>query len=149
MLEWIASLRNDQRTTQHPMATPDLETIYEDLILDHFNSPYHRGQLDGATHTHTIRNPLCGDQLRLDLLINERQQIAQAFFDAKGCVISQAAASILCQHVEGKTAGALSTMTPDEMLALLRIPLSPGRKQCGLLAFSALQTILRSAASAL
>ena len=60
------------------MKTPNLETIYDDLILEHYNAPHHRGRLESATHTYTLRNPQCGDQIQLDLHIDEQHKITAA-----------------------------------------------------------------------
>ena len=71
-------------------------------------------------------------------------KLQEVGFEARGCIISQAAASILCEFAEGKSVADLRQFTPAEMLELLKIPLTPGRVQCGLLAFTALRTLLYS-----
>lgn len=75
--------------------TDRLDDIYDDHILDHFESPYHKGHLPCPSCTHSERNPICGDQLTLELQIADGK-VQQAFFNGKGCAISQAAASMLC-----------------------------------------------------
>ena len=77
------------------------EDIYQDHILDHFESPYHKGRLACPTCSHRDKNPLCGDVIELQLRLDADGRVAEAFFDGKGCAISQAAASILCQEIEG------------------------------------------------
>lgn len=67
-----------------------------------------------------------------------------AYFEGGGCVISQAAASLLCEHVEGRMLGDLAGFTAVDMLDLIDIPLVPKRQRCGLLAFRALKTIVYS-----
>ncbi len=111
-----------------------------DQILDHFKAPYHRGRLPEATCAHSMRLATCGDWINLQLLI-EHDRVQQAWFEGQGCTISQAAASILCQHIESRPLEELSTFTPEQMLNLLGIPLSPYRKQCGLLAYRALMAM--------
>lgn len=119
-----------------------LDDMYDDHILDHFESPYHKGELAGATCQHSDRNPICGDQLTLYLKISDAGKIEQAYFDGKGCAISQAAASILCQHAEGKTLDELRALQAKDMLRLLQVPLTPSRQKCGLLGFKVLKTML-------
>lgn len=121
-----------------------LDELYDDHILDHFESPYHKGPLAGATCTHSDRNPICGDQISLQLKLAD-DKVDCAFFDGKGCAISQAAASILCEHIEGKSLDELRQMQAKEMLHLLQVPLTASRQKCGLLAFKVLKTLLYTA----
>jgi len=121
--------------------TDRLDDIYDEHILDHYESPYHKGHLPNPTCAHSDRNPICGDQLCLELRI-EDGRIRDAYFDGKGCAISQAAASILCEHIEGKTLDELRALQAKDMLALLKVPLTPSRQKCGLLGFRILKTLL-------
>jgi nitrogen fixation protein NifU and related proteins len=120
-----------------------LDELYDEHILDHFESPYHKGHLDCPTCAHADKNPICGDQIRLELLLSD-DVVEAAYFDGKGCAISQAAASILCEHIEGKTVTALHDFGAKEMLSLLKVPLTASRQKCGLLAFKVLKAILYS-----
>lgn len=123
--------------------TDGLSEIYDDHILDHFESPYHKGHLPCPSCAHSERNPICGDQLTLELQIADGR-VKEAFFDGKGCAISQAAASILCENIEGRTVDDLRKMAAKEMLDLLQVPLTPSRQKCGLLGFKVLKTMLYS-----
>lgn len=116
----------------------------DDRIRDYFESPQHRGDLENATHTLTRRIPTCGDEVTLRLRI-DAGVITHARFHACGCVISQAAAAMLCEHVEGQSTQTLATMLPTAMLALIGIPLTPRRVQCGLLPFRTLKEIVYGA----
>lgn len=126
------------------MTSEQRDETYSDRILDHIESPYHRGALDGPTCARTERNPLCGDQVRLELRIDAGGRILEAYFDGRGCAISQAAASILCRHIEGKSAEELREFQTADMLRLLQVPLSRSRQRCGLVAFKALQAMIAS-----
>jgi nitrogen fixation NifU-like protein len=118
-----------------------LDELYDDHILDHYESPYHKGQLPAASCSHSDRNPICGDQVTLQLRL-DGDQVAECYFDGKGCAISQAAASILCEAVEGKTLDELRQLQAKDMLSLLKVPLTASRQKCGLLAFKVLKTLL-------
>ena len=120
------------------------DELYDELILDHYESPYHRGQLESPSCTHTERNPLCGDRVQLQLQIDSQQRIEQAFFDGEGCAISQAAASILCEHIEGKTLEEIEAFSAPAMLELLQVRLTAVRQRCGLLGFKVLKTLVYS-----
>jgi len=79
-----------------------LDELYREVILDHFKNSSHRGQLSGAQITAAGNNPLCGDELAFSLKLADGR-VGKARFEGKGCAISQAAASMLSQQVEGKT----------------------------------------------
>ncbi|QDV33291.1 iron-sulfur cluster assembly scaffold protein [Tautonia plasticadhaerens] len=112
------------------------DAFYREELLDHFDSSPHRGTLDGADLGAELDNPLCGDRVCFELAMDPDlpDRIACARFHGHGCVISQAAASILAERVEGKPIGEARSLTPDEMIGWLGIPLTPARRKCGLLA---------------
>ena len=103
---------------------------YHEQILRHCEEPYHRGRLPGATHAHREDNPLCGDSVRLELRIDAHGVIAAAGFEGYGCCVSQAAASMLTQHIEGRTVEDISRLTAAEMLSLFGPRLTPQRQHC-------------------
>lgn len=80
-----------------------LDELYREVILDHFKSPTHTGELPDAQVKVDGANPLCGDELTFHLKL-DAGRIAQVRFKGKGCAISQAAASMLATQLEGKTA---------------------------------------------
>lgn len=118
------------------------DDLYDDYILDHFESPYHKGHLEHATIAHEDENPLCGDQVRLELLVDENDRVKEARFDGHGCAISQAAASILTKEVEGKSIDELRRFQAPQMLNLLKVRLTASRQKCGLLCFKILKTMI-------
>ncbi len=79
-----------------------LNSLYQEVILDHYRRPRNKKELDGATHAITMNNPLCGDVIEL-LLRVEGGRIAEAGFLGRGCSISQASVSMLTGRVAGKT----------------------------------------------
>tara|TARA_R110002111_G_scaffold164386_3_gene230592 strand:- start:52744 stop:53151 length:408 start_codon:yes stop_codon:yes gene_type:complete len=115
----------------------------EAFLREHFEESEFRGRLENSSASQTILNRTCGDQVNLDLLI-EDNRIQNVAFEAQGCMISQAAASILCEFIEGQSIEQLKQFDAPSMLKQIRIPLSPRRMQCGLLAFQALKQILYS-----
>ena len=79
-----------------------LDELYREVILDHFKSSSHRGELPGAQIKAEGNNPLCWDEMTFYLKLADGK-VAQARFKGKGCAISQAAASMLSQQLEEKT----------------------------------------------
>lgn len=116
----------------------------DSVILDHVESPYHQGRVVNATCAGAERNPVCGDWVRLQLVIGSHGRIDQAWFEAQGCLISRAAASILCQTIEAKGVRELRDFSAKRMLDLLQVRLTPGRLSCGLLAFKVLKGLIYS-----
>ena len=112
-----------------------------DFLREHMEAPYNRGRLKRPTCAWTERNAACGDQVHLELEIGGGC-VRRAYFDGHGCLISQAAASILCQHVEGRSLDQLRNFRAEDMLHLIRIPLTPRRWGCALLAFVALKKLV-------
>lgn len=121
----------------------DSEFDAEAFLREHFEDSEYRGRLENPSYSQDFLNRSCGDQVTLDLLIVE-SQIREVSFDSQGCMISQAAASILCEFIQGKSIEQLKELDAHQMLALIRTPLSPRRMQCGLLAFKALKQLLYS-----
>lgn len=121
-----------------------LDDPYDDHIMDNFESPYHKGHLPHPTCSHSDRNPICGDQVTVELLVDQQNRVQEAYFDGKGCAISQAAASILCREIEGKTVDELKEFQASQMLDLLKVRLTASRQKCGLLSFKVLKTMLYS-----
>lgn len=80
----------------------ELNELYQQVILDHNKSPRNFGELDGHTHSADGHNPLCGDQITVELII-DNNVITDVKFNGSGCAISKASASIMTTLVKGKT----------------------------------------------
>lgn len=113
-------------------------------FLKHLESPYHRGHITEPSATQYLRNPGCGDWVNLEIRLGDGGRIESLYFDGQGCIISQAAASLLCERAEGRTLEQLAAIGPQDMLNWIDIPLLPRRTQCALLAFRALKSLVNS-----
>ena len=80
----------------------DLQDLYQSIILDHNRKPKNYGALEGATNVAEGRNPLCGDEVKVELKVND-ERIEAVGFTASGCAVSRASASIMTQAVKGKS----------------------------------------------
>ncbi len=125
-----------QTRKRHAMS---YKTLYQDRLLDHFKHSAHKGSLENPTFSVTLNNPLCGDTIILEGNIVDNSLI-QCRFRSQGCVISTAAASLLCQKAEGQSIKALEAFDKQTMLDLVGIALGPTRLRCALLALEALHT---------
>jgi len=120
------------------------EDIYQERVLDHFEQPYHRGSCPSATHRAEDDNPLCGDQIALELQIAPDGRICEAWFQGEGCCISQSAASMLVEAIEGKSREEALAVSANDMLTLFGPKLTPNRQKCCLLCWRVLQSALYS-----
>ena len=123
---------------------PSEEELYQEHILDHYEDPFHRGQLASPTHVHEENNPLCGDVVRIELRLSDDGRIADAYFTGEGCVISQASASMLLEELHGKSIDDVKAFTAEDMLKLYGPRLTPNRQKCCLLSWRTLQSALHS-----
>jgi nitrogen fixation protein NifU and related proteins len=133
-----------------------LDDLYKEVILDHYQSPRNKGQLESPDVATRGRNPLCGDEIELSLSI-DGDRIEAIAFGGRGCSISQASASMMTESVKGGTledAEKLSDsfkaiMTTDatsdsledapDLEALQGVKRFPVRVKCALLPWTALR----------
>jgi nitrogen fixation NifU-like protein len=80
----------------------ELADLYQDVILEHSRHPRNFGKLDDANRQAKGNNPLCGDRVTIYLSL-DGDRIADVHFEAKGCAISVASASMMTTMVKGKT----------------------------------------------
>ena len=115
-----------------------LDDLYRQDILDHSQNPRNFGTLDHPDISAEDSNPLCGDKIRMDLLV-EDGRVKDVRFSGVGCSISRAAASMLTEEIKGKTLDEVKRIGRDEVLEMLGIELGPVRLKCALLALKTLK----------
>lgn len=79
-----------------------LDSLYKEIIFDHYKRPRNRGELQPHTHHQEGLNPSCGDELELYLNV-EGGRITGVAFTGEGCAISQASASLMTEAIKGKS----------------------------------------------
>jgi len=92
------------------MMDESLRELYQDVILDHSRHPRRFGPLAGATHVGEGYNPLCGDRVKIYLVLDDARRIADIRFEGKGCAISQASASLMADMVVGRSLDEAETL---------------------------------------
>jgi nitrogen fixation NifU-like protein len=145
------------------MADASLTALYQDIILDHYRRPRNKGALEHASVTVPMRNPLCGDEITLELQM-DGDSIADVRFTGHGCSISQASTSMMTEMVKGKSAGevgrigerframvmgdaiAAGDASLGKARALAGVARFPARVKCALLAWNALERGLAESA---
>ena len=136
-----------------------LDDLYQQVILDHYKNPRNRGVADEADALIEMKNPSCGDTIRLSLAVDDQGRIRAVRFLGDGCSISQASASIMTEVTEGlsvaeahQLAGQVKAMLRGEgevpesagdMAALVGVRKFPSRVKCATLAWNALEKALQ------
>ena len=138
------------------MADASLTALYQDIILDHYRRPRNKGTLEHASVSVPMRNPLCGDEITLELEMNG-DQVADVRFTGRGCSISQASTSMMTEMIKGKNAGEIGRIgerframvmgdaaAADDVAlgrarALEGVARFPARVKCALLAWNAIE----------
>lgn len=103
----------------------NLRNLYQEVILDHNKKPRNFGELEAANRHAQGHNPLCGDSYEIAaLVVDDEGLIEDIRFSGKGCAISKAAASMMTQHVKGKTIDEAETLI-EEFRQMLTGKLDP------------------------
>ena len=109
--------------------------MYRQQILDHYRNPRNYGEIEGATYSHVGENPMCGDEIAMDVVLAaDGETIDRVAFRGDGCAISQAAASMLSERLPGTTLDELREMDRDDVIDMLGVDISPMRVKCAVLA---------------
>jgi nitrogen fixation protein NifU and related proteins len=137
-----------------------LDELYREVILDHYKRPRNRGQLDPHTARVEGNNPLCGDEIQMDVLVKDGV-VQDVAFEGRGCSISQASASMLTEaikdhplddvrHLIDSFKGMMHGDDADfdelgDLEALEGVQKFPVRIKCALLAWTTLEEALKEA----
>lgn len=145
------------------MQEPQFDDFYREIILDHYKKPRNRGELPAPTQRVEGVNPVCGDEIHLDLVVHG-ETIDEVSFWGQGCSISQSSASMLTERLKGRTVeeagrvlgkvramlidGALPDDELGDLQALEGVAKLPVRVKCALLSWNVLQEGLKQATTA-
>jgi len=142
------------------METPQLSSLYQQLILEHYRNPRNKAELEEKSVEIHMANPVCGDEIRLQLRI-EDGRIAEAKFVGQGCSISQAAVSMMTTLLQGRELDEADRLAKrftemmhgdeeaakdkelGDLRALKGVSKFPVRIKCALLGFDALQEAIK------
>lgn len=112
-------------------------------ILEHYKRPKNYGEIKDASIVVRDSNRLCGDYIEIYLKI-DGNRISAISFKGQGCMISQAAASILTEFVKDKEVGDVLKLTKNDMTKMLGLQLGPVRVKCAMLPLTALKKGIES-----
>ena len=138
-----------------PRSDARLSALYQEVILDHYRRPRNKGTLPEPTGSASLRNPLCGDEVDVQVDVRDGK-VAEVKFGGRGCSISQASASMMTELVKNRTAqevqalgerfaamirgepGASSDAALGQARALSGVSRFPTRVRCALIAWEAM-----------
>ncbi len=116
-----------------------MDDFYRDYILDHYRNPRNFGHLEHYDAEAEDLNPLCGDQIRMELRLDDGV-VSDLKFSGKGCAISQASASMLTETVKGMKLSDVAKLSKDAVLENVGIGISPTRMKCAMLGLRVLKS---------
>lgn len=129
-----------------------MSQLYSSTIKFHYHHPRNFGKLLHYTHTAEALNPLCGDEIKVYLKIvklklppsgrsPEGEKILDIKHEARGCMLTIAAASVLSEYLKGKPVTEIKKIGLKHIAKLLEVAISPARKSCATLPLTALKNI--------
>ena len=121
-----------------------MSSIYSEIILDYYRHPRNKGKLENPQIHARDSNPLCGDVIEMQMVLDGDSKVKEVKYNGQGCAISQASASMLTEMIQGKTLDEIRKISKDDILSLIGGQLSAVRLKCALLSLKVMKTGLYS-----
>ena len=119
------------------------DQLYREELLEIFKDPQNKGTIPNADFEAKLSNPICGDEVKIQIKLGNGRVIQKALFSGDGCAISLVSASLLTRHVEGKKLAEIRAIGKNDILGLIGISPTPARLGCALLSLDTLREALK------
>lgn len=114
------------------------KNLYREELMDLIKNPSHKGAISNSTFSHEGNNPMCGDELTMDVLIKD-DEIQDIKYSGEACAICFASAEVLSDELIGKSLESITFQTKESLLDLLGITLTTSRVKCAMLPLETLK----------
>ena len=118
------------------------DSLYREQLMELYRNPSNRGSLEKSSGSFEGANPMCGDSLSFQILL-ENDIVKDIAFQGSGCAISIASTSLVTDAVKGKTREEILDLSREDVLSLLGLELGPSRIKCAMLSLHSIQEYLR------
>ena len=115
------------------------DDMYREQMIELYKNPLNYGELESHSFSYEEDNPLCGDVVRIDVVVGDDGRVADVLWSGDGCAISQVSASLLTEDIKGKTLDEVKNYDKRDLLDLLGIDLSMMRMKCAMLSLKVLK----------
>ncbi len=109
-----------------------MKNMYHASLMDHYNNPRNQGSIEKPDFQVSVSNALCGDAITVYGVIKDGG-LKELSFQAKGCIINQASASLISERIKGLFIKNIEAITDDVIVEWVGLELGPNRKRCALL----------------
>lgn len=118
-------------------------SIYREQLMDHYKNPRNKGDLKDSNVVIEDTNPFCGDEITLQLKI-ENSVVEGVAFKGSSCAVSTASASLTTDFIKGKKLEEVENINKDDILDMLGVELTTSRVKCATLVLEALQKAIKN-----
>lgn len=118
------------------------DNLYREELMEVYKNPSNKGKITNPTVAVYHKNPACGDEVNLELLV-ENGVIKDAKFNGSACMVSIVSSSKLTEAIIGKTLAEAKKLSKEELLGLIGLNLTTSRIRCATLSLEAMQTAIQ------
>lgn len=116
-----------------------MDELYRELVLEHYRRPQNFGRLEQPGLEGEDVNPMCGDEQRITMNLDQQGRVFEVAFEGQGCAISTAATSMLTEELLGKTPEQILQINQEQIMEMLGSQVSAQRVKCALLGLNIAQ----------
>ncbi len=113
--------------------------IYHERMIDLYEHPLNFGKIENADFSYEDDNPLCGDVIRIDVRLDDKNRVSEVAWSGEGCVVCLSSASLLTEEIKGMPLSEVKSFSKERLLALIGVKLNKVRIKCATLPLKVLR----------